>query len=133
MRLMGLMRRPEDLIVSRVLARGPRENYQLPPLLYIDDPRGQWGSLLPHEYFHSLELSSLALVWGTFGAFFLSVAWRSLLPNRSISQVLEVLHLAKAQILRHMGGFRWWFSDPCRPATAGLPGLLLALRTKRWL
>ena len=31
MRLMGLMRRPEDLIVNCVLARGPGENYHLPP------------------------------------------------------------------------------------------------------
>ena len=47
MKLLGLMRRLEDLIVNLVLARGAGENYHLPPLLYIDDPRGQGGSLSP--------------------------------------------------------------------------------------
>jgi len=45
MRLMGLMRWPEDLIVNHVLARKPGENYHLSLLLYIDDPRSQGGSL----------------------------------------------------------------------------------------
>ena len=59
---MGLMRRPEDLIVNYVLARGLGENYHLPPLLYIDDPRGQGDTLSPHdEHFHSLELCLLSL------------------------------------------------------------------------
>ena len=29
--LMGLMRRPKDLIVNHVLTKGPGENYHLPP------------------------------------------------------------------------------------------------------
>jgi len=54
---MGLMWQPEDLIVNCVHARGAGENYHLPPLLYIDDPRGQGGLSLPHdEHFPSLEL-----------------------------------------------------------------------------
>ena len=51
MKLLGLLRQPENLIANLVLARGPREittsgrNYHLPPLLYINDPRSQEGSL----------------------------------------------------------------------------------------
>jgi len=55
---MGLMRRPEDLIVNLILTRGPGENYHIPPLLYIDDPRVKGARTPPHEHFHSLELSS---------------------------------------------------------------------------
>ena len=70
---------PEGLIVKIVLAKGPGENYHIPPLLYIDDPWGQGGSLSPMGILHYLECS-LATVFCTHSVSS-SAAWQSFLPN----------------------------------------------------
>ena len=53
--VMRLIWWPEGLIVKIVLAKGPGENYHIPPLLYIDDPRGQRDPLSPLSIFTPLS------------------------------------------------------------------------------
>ena len=61
---MDPMWRPKGLCVNPELIRGPGANCHLPPLLYIDDPRGQEGALSLMSIFHSLSCSLLSqLSW----------------------------------------------------------------------
>jgi hypothetical protein len=70
--LMDLMWRPKDLSVNLELTRGLEKNCHPSPPIYIDDPRGR-GDSLPLEHFTLFETCSPAPVWGTFGAFSLSL------------------------------------------------------------
>jgi len=78
--LMGLMRRPKDLIVNIIPTRGPGLNCRPPPI--YSWPKGSNGdSISPMSIFHSLECSLALAFCAPSVPFLLSAAWRRLLPN----------------------------------------------------